>query len=70
MSRADVEAGHISLHPAGIPHGPHPGTAEKSIGKEGTEELAVMVDTFKPLKVCKDAMSIADESYYQSWLDH
>lgn len=70
MSRADVEAGHISLHPAGIPHGPHPGTTEKSIGKEGTEELAVMVDTFKPLKVCKDAMGIADERYYQSWLDH
>ncbi|RMB63471.1 homogentisate 1,2-dioxygenase [Dokdonia sinensis] len=70
MSRADVEAGHISLHPAGIPHGPHPGTAEKSIGKEGTEELAVMVDTFKPLKLCKEAMGIADEGYYKSWLDH
>ncbi len=70
MSRTDIDAGHISLHPAGIPHGPHPGTAEKSIGKEATEELAVMVDTFKPLKVCKDAMPIADESYHQSWLDH
>lgn len=70
MSRNDIEAGHISLHPAGIPHGPHPGTVEKSIGKEATEELAVMVDTFKPLKVCKDALSIADETYYKSWLDH
>jgi len=70
MSRTDIDAGHISLHPAGIPHGPHPGTAEKSIGKEATEELAVMVDTFKPLKVCKDAMPIADERYHQSWLDH
>lgn len=70
MSRNDIDAGHISLHPAGIPHGPHPGTVEKSIGKEKTEELAVMVDTFKPLKVCKDAMPIADESYHQSWLDH
>lgn len=70
MSRSDVEAGHISLHPAGIPHGPHPGTVEKSIGKEGTEELAVMVDTFKPLKVCEAAMGIADESYHKSWLDH
>lgn len=70
MSRTDVEAGHISLHPAGIPHGPHPGTVEKSIGKEGTEELAVMVDTFNPLKVCRDAMDIADETYYKSWLDH
>ena len=70
MSRADVDAGHISLHPAGIPHGPHPGTVEKSIGKEATEELAVMVDTFKPLKVCEAAMDIADESYHKSWLDH
>ena len=70
MSRNDIDAGHISLHPAGIPHGPHPGTVEKSIGKEKTEELAVMVDTFKPLKVCKDAMPIADETYHQSWLDH
>ena len=70
MSRADVDAGHISLHPAGIPHGPHPGTVEKSIGKKGTEELAVMVDTFKPLKVCEAAMGIADESYHKSWLDH
>ncbi|MFC4635360.1 homogentisate 1,2-dioxygenase [Dokdonia ponticola] len=70
MSRADVDAGHISLHPAGIPHGPHPGTVEKSIGKEGTEELAVMVDTFKPLKVCEAAMEIADEDYHKSWLDH
>lgn len=70
MSRNDIDAGHISLHPAGIPHGPHPGTVEKSIGKEKTEELAVMVDTFKPLKVCKDAIPIADETYHQSWLDH
>lgn len=70
MSRNDIDAGHISLHPAGIPHGPHPGTVEKSIGQEKTEELAVMVDTFKPLKVCKDAIPIADETYHQSWLDH
>lgn len=68
MSRNDIEAGHISLHPAGIPHGPHPGTVEKSIGKEKTEELAVMVDTFKPLKVTEEAMKIADEEYYKSWL--
>lgn len=70
MSRNDVDAGHISLHPAGIPHGPHPGAAERSIGKTKTEELAVMVDTFKPLQLTEDALKIADESYYQSWLDH
>jgi homogentisate 1,2-dioxygenase len=70
MSRNDIAQGHISLHPAGIPHGPHPGAAERSIGKTKTEELAVMVDTFKPLKVCVAAMDIADESYHTSWLDH
>lgn len=69
MSRNDVEAGHISLHPAGIPHGPHPGSTERSIGKTKTEELAVMVDTFKPLKVTEEAMEIADDTYHQSWLD-
>ncbi|MGY0425430.1 MAG: homogentisate 1,2-dioxygenase, partial [Polaribacter sp.] len=69
MSRNDVEAGHISLHPAGITHGPHPGATERSIGKTKTEELAVMVDTFKPLKVTEEAMKIADEDYYKSWLE-
>ncbi len=69
MSRNDVEPGHISLHPAGIPHGPHPGAVERSIGKTKTEELAVMVDTFKPLKLTEEALRIADETYYQSWLD-
>ena len=69
MSRNDIEAGHISLHPAGIAHGPHPGAAERSIGKTETQELAVMVDTFKPLMVTEEAMKIADEKYYQSWLD-
>jgi len=69
MSRNDIEAGHISLHPAGIPHGPHPGAAERSIGKKDTQELAVMVDTFKPLMVTEEAMQIADEDYYKSWLE-
>jgi homogentisate 1,2-dioxygenase len=69
MSRNDIAAGHISLHPAGIPHGPHPGTVEKSIGKTKTEELAVMVDTFKPLMVTKEGLEIADDSYHKSWLD-
>jgi len=69
MSRNDIEAGHISLHPAGIPHGPHPGATERSIGKTETEELAVMVDTFKPLMLTEEAMKIADEDYHKSWLE-
>lgn len=69
MSRNDIGPGHISLHPAGIPHGPHPGAVERSIGAKDTQELAVMVDTFKPLMVTEEAMKIADEKYYQSWLD-
>lgn len=69
MSRNDIDAGHISLHPAGIPHGPHPGATERSIGQTVTEELAVMVDTFKPLKITEEAMKIADESYHKSWLE-
>ena len=69
MSRNDIEVGHISLHPAGIPHGPHPGATERSIGQTETEELAVMVDTFKPLKVTEEAMKIADEDYFKSWLE-
>lgn len=68
MSRNDVKPGNISLHPAGIPHGPHPGAYERSIGKTETKELAVMVDTFKPLMVTDEAMKVADEKYYQSWL--
>lgn len=69
MSRNDVEQGHISLHPAGIPHGPHPGAYEKSIGKKETGELAVMIDTFKPLKLTQMALDIDDGTYYQSWLE-
>ena len=69
MSRNDVSPGNISLHPAGIPHGPHPGAAERSIGQKETRELAVMVDTFKPLMVTEEAMKISDDTYFQSWLD-
>ncbi|MFT5791613.1 MAG: homogentisate 1,2-dioxygenase [Urechidicola sp.] len=69
MSRKSVDKGQITLHPAGIPHGPHPGTMEKSIGQKETQELAVMVDTFKPLMVTEEALKIADDSYYQSWVD-
>ena len=58
MSRNDIEQGHITLHPAGIPHGPHPGAMERSIGQKETQELAVMVDTFKPLKITQQALDI------------
>ena len=69
MSRNDIDEGHISLHPAGIPHGPHPGAMERSIGEKATDELAVMVDTFKPLKVTEEALNIDDGKYYKSWLE-
>lgn len=68
MSRKHVERGMITLHPGGIPHGPHPGTVEKSIGAKETHELAVMVDTFKPLQLTQQAMVLEQENYYQSWL--
>lgn len=70
MSRNNIEKGHVTLHPAGIPHGPHPGAMERSIGKKETKELAVMVDTFKPLMVTEAAMKLADNDYYKSWLNH
>lgn len=69
MSRNHVEKGYISLHPGGIPHGPHPGAYERSIGQTETKELAVMVDTFKPLKLTQAAVDMEDDSYATSWLD-
>lgn len=69
MSRTGIDRGYISLHPAGIPHGPHPGTYEGSIGKTKTEELAVMVDTFRPLQVTAAALEIEHDDYHQSWLE-
>lgn len=68
MSRKHVVQGQITLHPGGIPHGPHPGTVEKSIGKKETGELAVMVDTFKPLLMTEFAANIEDKDYFRSWL--
>jgi homogentisate 1,2-dioxygenase len=68
MSRKHVERGMITLHPGGIPHGPHPGTVEKSIGAKETHELAVMVDTFRPLLMTEYAANIEDGDYYKSWL--
>ena len=68
MSRNDINKGSVTLHPAGIPHGPHPGTMEKSIGKKETFELAVMVDTFSPLMVTEEAIKLNNEDYYKSWI--
>ncbi|HMZ90105.1 MAG TPA: homogentisate 1,2-dioxygenase [Chitinophagales bacterium] len=68
MSRKSVERGQITLHPGGIPHGPHPGTYEGSIGKKETKELAVMIDPFKPLQLTEEALAIEDGDYYLSWL--
>ena len=69
MSRNNIEQGHITLHPKGIPHGPAPGAMERSIGHKETLELAVMVDTFRPLMVTEEAMGIDDGQYYKSWVE-
>ncbi len=69
MSRKNVTKGMITLHPAGIPHGPHPGTVEKSIGAKETKELAVMVDTFNPLQLTTDALEIEKAGYLKSWME-
>jgi homogentisate 1,2-dioxygenase len=69
MSRKGIEYGSITLHPDGVPHGPHPGTIEASIGAKSTDELAVMIDTFRPLKVSREAAAIEDPDYYRSWLE-
>ena len=68
MSRNNIEHGQITLHPMGIPHGPQPGAIERSIGVKDTQEYAVMVDTFKPLKLTKAAMEFEDADYYKSWI--
>jgi homogentisate 1,2-dioxygenase len=67
MSRRGIERGSFTLHPGGIPHGPHPGTVEKSIGAKETKELAVMLDTFKPLHLTEDALPFVDANYPMSW---
>jgi homogentisate 1,2-dioxygenase len=69
MSRKNVTRGMITLHPGGIPHGPHPGAVDKSIGAKETKELAVMVDTFHPLQLTKEALDIEDENYVMSWAE-
>lgn len=69
MSRKHVEKGMITLHPKGIPHGPHPGTVEKSIGAKETRELAVMIDPFYPLMITEEAMNMEMENYWKSWVE-
>lgn len=68
MSRRGISEGSITLHPTGLPHGPQPGKTEESIGKERTDELAVMIDTFRPLKLTRAALEIEDPQYLFSWL--
>jgi homogentisate 1,2-dioxygenase len=68
MSRRGIDRASFTLHPGGLPHGPHPGTVEASIGAKETNELAVMIDTFKPLYLTSQALEFVDESYPKSWL--
>lgn len=69
MSRNHIDLMDFTLHPGGIVHGPHPGAMERSIGKKFTEEYAVMVDPFRPLKLTEEALKIEDPTYMTSWLD-
>ena len=69
MSRRGIEFGSITFHPLGIPHGPQPGLTEKALGAKETNELAVMVDTFRPLKVAKPSLEVDDPTYPYSWLE-
>ena len=69
MSRKNVTRGMITLHPGGIPHGPHPGAVQKSLGAKETKELAVMVDTFHPLQLTVEALSIENPDYTMSWAE-
>ncbi|MEC9374118.1 MAG: hypothetical protein VYC34_09750, partial [Planctomycetota bacterium] len=67
-ARKGIDVGSITLHPQGIPHGPHPGTVEKSLGATFTNELAVMCDTFRPMYPTKAALKLDDEAYPKSWI--
>lgn len=69
ISRRGIEYGSVTFHPDGLPHGPHPGRTEASIGQPATDELALMVDTFRPLQVARDILSFEDDTYYLSWLE-
>ncbi|WP_456421812.1 homogentisate 1,2-dioxygenase [Lutibacter sp.] len=69
MSRNNIEKGQLTLHPGGIPHGPHPGAIERSIGKKFTEELAIMIDPFNPVMITEDALNLEVNDYYKSWME-
>ncbi len=69
MSRKGIDRGSFTLHPGGLPHGPHPGTVEKSIGAKETEEIAVMLDTFGPIYVTEEAIPYLDDNYPMSWTE-
>jgi homogentisate 1,2-dioxygenase len=69
MSRKGIEYGSITLHPDGVPHGPHPGRTEAALGAARTDEVAVMLDTFHPLQVSRQALQIEDADYFRSWVD-
>ena len=69
MSRNDIQKGQITLHPGGLPHGPHPGAIERSIGKKETNELAVMIDPFKPVMITEEALGLEIKDYYKSWVN-
>jgi len=68
MSRNNIEKGQITLHPGGIPHGPHPGSIERSVGKKETGELAVMIDPFRPVMITEEALNLEVNDYYKSWI--
>ena len=68
MSRNNIEKGQITLHPGGVPHGPHPGAIERSVGKKETGELAVMIDPFKPMSITEEALKLQVEDYHKSWI--
>ena len=68
MSRNNIEKGQITLHPGGIPHGPHPGAIERSVGKKETGELAVMIDPFNPVMITEEALKLEVDDYYKSWM--
>ena len=70
MSRRGVDIASFTVHPQGIPHGPHPGAVEASLGKEATDELAVMLDTFRPLHLTRAALGYDDPNYPTSWREH
>lgn len=68
MSRNNIEQGQLTLHPGGIPHGPHPGAIERSVGMKETEEVAVMIDPFAPVMITEEALKLEVDDYYKSWI--